>query len=289
MVITQEQEQERKHYIGASEIAAIAGLSPYENSASIYAMKVLGATKRKTTAMQQGLDYEPFLIQFGSSQIEKRLGERVNAVEENPEFSLDEENEPPIVCHLDGLVHLGDGSRVVLEAKTTRMMEAYGKPWTDEIPPSVLCQVTAQMALSETTKAFVVVMTREAKVNMYEVDFDKDIWKELIDRCRKFWFENVMQKVKPDGSVSLELMERIDRHDEDCALELEGESAQQFVDAITAWEQAKVEANQTKKVVEAAKADLLEQMRNYSIVRAGKATAHFPSKGRKVLKVSWEV
>jgi len=288
MVITAEQENQRRHYIGASEIAAIVGLSPYENAAGVYAMKVLGATRRKTAAMQNGLDYEPFLLEYGASQIEKRLGLSVTAVEENSEFSLDGEGDPPIVCHLDGLVHLEDGTQAVLEAKTTRLIEQYGKPWTDEIPPSVLCQVMAQMALSKVSKAFVVVMTTQATIQMHELDFDEDIWESIKEKCREFWFDYVVKEVQPTGEVSLELMERIDRYEEDSVLELEGDEGAEFVTAVVEWEQAKALALQAKKEVEATKASILKQMKSYSVVRAGKVTAHFPREGRKVLKARWK-
>ena len=238
--------------------------------------------------MKNGLDYEPFLLQFGASQIEQRLGLRATAVEENSEFSLDGEGEPPIVCHLDGLVHLEDGTQVVLEAKTTRLVEQYGRPWTDEIPPSVLCQVMAQMALSKVSKSFVVVMTMQATIQMFEVDFDEEIWSAIKEKCQEFWFDYVEKGVQPTGEVSLELMERIDRYEEDSVLELEGDEGAEFVTAIIEWEQAKALALEAKKAVEATKSSILKQMKSYSVVRAGKVTAHFPREGRKVLKARWE-
>lgn len=288
MVITAEQRQDRRRYIGASEVAAVCGLSPYSTLADLYAMKVMGATKRETSAMRAGNDYEDTLINYGVSQIQEHAGKEIFEVQVNPEFSQKgiPGKQAPITAHLDGLVTLsGSKQRVVLEAKVTRILEDYGKPWTDEIPAHVLCQVTAQMHLSATTLAFVVVMTREPAFKMYKVKYDSEIWKLINKQCSDFWWGNVVPQVQPEGEICLELLERVERFEEDNVLELTGAEAEVFVQEVGNWEQGKVEANLAKKSMEVKKSAVLSRMGQYSVVRAGDLMVEMPVNGRKVLKV----
>lgn len=288
MVITAEQRQDRRGYIGASEVAVVCGLSPYSSLADLYAMKVMGATKRETSAMRAGNDYEDTLINYGVSQIQEHTGKEIFEVQVNPEFSQKgvPGKQAPITGHLDGLVTLsGSKQKVVLEAKVTRIIEDYGKPWTDEIPAHVLCQVTAQMHLSGTTLAFVVVMTREPYFKMYKVKYDSEIWKLIDQQCSNFWWKNVVPQVQTEGEICLELLERVERFPEDNVLELTGSAAEKFVQEVHDWEQGKVQANLAKKGMEVKKSAVLSRMGQYSIVKAGDLTVEMPVNGRKVLKV----
>lgn len=238
--------------------------------------------------MRNGNDYEPFLIDYGTQQVSQHMERGVFELNTNPEFSQKavEGKQAPITAHLDGLITLeGSKQRVVLEAKTTRFLEDYGKPWSDEIPAHILCQVTAQMGLSGTRRAFVVVMGREVNIDMYDIPFDPELWKLIQAKCADFWWNHVVPQVQPEGEICLELLERIDRHSEDNAMELFGPDAEEFALAVEQWEQAKQERLIANKLVEERKTALLKQMGLYSVVKAGELTVEFPQKGRKVLKV----
>tara|TARA_Y100000004_G_C8728503_1_gene333247 strand:- start:163 stop:594 length:432 start_codon:yes stop_codon:yes gene_type:complete len=141
------------------------------------------------------------------------------------------------------------------------------------------------MHLSATTLAFVVVMTREPAFKMYKVKYDPEIWKLIDQQCSDFWWGNVVPQVQPEGEICLELLERVERFEEDNVLELTGAEAEAFVQEVEDWEQGKIEANLAKKSMEVKKSAVLSRMGQYSVVRAGDLAVEMPVNGRKVLKV----
>lgn len=295
MVITAEQREERRHYIGASEVPGIVGLSPFagSNAASIWLKKVKGAQQKSTPAMDYGNDVEPILIRWASEKIAEKLGTEVDRYEENPEFStVISEKKPstrhstaPITSHLDAMLYLKDGTQVVLEAKTSRFEEDYGTAWTDEVPAHVVCQVMTQMALSEVDVSYVVVDLLNGTRKIYRVDFDSDIWDTLRSECEYFWHEYVLKQKRPEGKISVSLLESIDRHEPDNVLVLTGNEAQDLIDKVERWEEHKAETNRLKKGTEECRMQILEGMGDHSVVVAGNLQVEL-GRTRKVLKVT---
>ena len=78
MSLTPQQLAERKNYIGASESAAVLGLSPFQSAADLYFEKVGDVEPRPATeAMESGTRLEPVIIDWCAARLgvaETRVG-----------------------------------------------------------------------------------------------------------------------------------------------------------------------------------------------------------------------
>lgn len=136
----------RSHGIGASEAAAVAGLSPWLTSTQLWRLKC-GLDKPKdlsgSAAVEQGNRLEPAL--------------RTLYAAENPQFTivhkpfdmLSQEGRPWLYATLDGEIHTADGRKGILEIKTSTCGKRTDwEKWNNQIPQYYYTQVLHQFLAS---------------------------------------------------------------------------------------------------------------------------------------------
>lgn len=133
-MLTANQLQRRKYYLGASEVAPILNLCPFRAAWSVWAEKKLNLKPQESNdKMDLGLFIESGLIQYACKKLDiKKVRKNQFRVSKNGVMS----------ATLDALIV---GKPEAIEIKTTGMWRQWGQDNTDEIPAHVMIQCQCQM------------------------------------------------------------------------------------------------------------------------------------------------
>lgn len=178
----------RRQGLGASDVAAVLGVSPWGSPWSVWADKVSPADDDEPNAAQEfGLLAEPIV---------KAYFERRTALTVTDEQSRHEHPDMPwLRCTLDGIVRDDHGDIVGLyEAKTTNE----GK-W-ETIPLHYQCQGQAQMAVTGAQRVWFAVLHfpfGRFDFQWYVLERDDADIATLLDACSTFWNDHVLTGVPP--------------------------------------------------------------------------------------------
>jgi putative phage-type endonuclease len=186
-VLTERQQQWRKHHIGASESPAICGVSPWQSANDIYWRKVADVSDEETSeAMETGRRLEDALIDYAC----EKCG--IKGIRRN-QFRV-AKREPILAATCDAL---GDG--VVIEAKTSSYPSAWGEPFTDEVPDHVMVQVQHQLFVTDAEVAFVPTLLAGSRFEwrIYRITRHEKLIDAIVSRCVAFWRAHVEPRIPP--------------------------------------------------------------------------------------------
>lgn len=166
--------EERREGIGASDVAAILGLSPWTTPLHVYRSKVDGIDEPETARMRLGTLLEPVLAQL---YLDERPGHTLTSpgLTWHPTIGW-------LFCTPD---RVRDGG-VLVELKTSASGEGWGAAGTDEIPPHYLAQVQHQMCVMDADVCEVATLVA-MDFRIYAVQRDDAIIEAMVDRLRMFW------------------------------------------------------------------------------------------------------
>lgn len=206
MPITAEQREQRRNYVGSSDIAAILGFDPYRNAYDVFMEKVHGTEDIENEAADIGNMVEEPLVKWAA--IEHRLHDELLLA-------------PPTVIHPNGIMATNfDGLvpyTVSFESKYTSIGEEWGDPGTDEIPDRVIAQTNFGFACLPTLE-YALVPALIGKGNrlsraIYRVETNKDIINGVTEAAVRF-MDNVRKQTPPDSAPpSMDTLKRIRRED----------------------------------------------------------------------------
>lgn len=183
---------DRRNYLGASDIAALAGVSPWKSPFELYLEKIgeLDPAARATDAdrarQERGHRLEDVALDW-DAEIRGLSIERIRRDVRHPRL-------PFIVVHPDGRVKPWRQTRRLLEAKTS------ARKW-DGVPQHVEAQVQAQMAATGADVVDVVVLGFDGPPEAIEVARNPELISALEDLAASFW-DRVQRRDPPpvDGS-----------------------------------------------------------------------------------------
>jgi len=287
-MITEQQRQERRKYLGSSDIASLfvdeegKSLNPFATSADVWASKVFELEPEKeSVAMARGNRYEAALIEFASQE----LGVYIETDPEKLRFidteHLDLNGIPIFECNLDGYTDILKGIPEIVEAKTTGLTGEWGEPGTDDVPLRVNLQVQHQMLCTGFSKAHIVVLLGKWGLTeeMYLVERNEDIIQAIITRGTQFWNDYVLTKTPPPETEAghVETFKRIVRVPEKFA-----EVDSGIVFKWETWRQARLDAEKQEKE---AFAKLLTFMGDAegAYLNDGRMLTYFKQKGADVI------
>lgn len=268
-MITEQQRQERRKYLGSSDIAALftdkdgKSLDPFKNAVDVYNTKVYELTDDKETAAQnRGNRYEAAMIQY----VEDYAGVKVVTHPDKLRYINADitgmDGNPIFAANLDGFIP-GDATAIpsimpiIVEAKTTSMGDEWGTPGTDEVPDRVNLQVHHQMLCTGWTMAYVVVLRSlfgRLDESLYIVKRDERIISAIVKRGTQFWNEYTLTGTPPPDSEpgDIRIYKRIVRTPE--------KYSDVPIDRILAWDQAKQARIDAEKAEKEAFSRLMEKL-----------------------------
>lgn len=215
MPITQEQREQRRQFIGSSDVAAILGLDPFKTAADVWASKVF-ATEEKTGGEKDpraaGNRMEKMVLEWGAEE----LG--VEIYSEDAQGNALEIPSGKFLAHPDAIEV---DAPIVHEAKTTRVFsnfapesDMWGEPFTDEVPFKVLLQCNLQLYCGgpDFQTAWVPLYFGARGFFLYRIDRSDRIIETVIKRCEEWWSRFVeTRECPPDSLPSLSTLESIKR------------------------------------------------------------------------------
>lgn len=188
--------ERRRQTLGASEIAAVAGLNP------------------KRTALDVYLEKKAIVPPFGGNEFTEWGLRLEGAIAQKYAEVTGRELATSDSVTRDGWMSATPDRLVVANGEIARGLEIkrfgdyraddFGVPGTDQIPLDVAAQVMWSMLVVGAPVWDVAVLLGQADFRIYTVEFDADAASALYDAGRAFWFEHLLANVEPaiDGSAS---------------------------------------------------------------------------------------
>jgi putative phage-type endonuclease len=238
----------RRRGVTGSEIAAVAGLSPYAGPLEIWARK-LGKIPppEQTPAMRRGTILEPSLCQWAAEE---------RGLYQEDVGTLQSERHPLVIASPDRVLHSRPdmSSPVeVLEVKApARTQHAWTSPADDAagIDPQYLPQVTWEMAAAGLSRVTVGALCY-GDLWLYHLELDPELFGLLLQVAERFWRDHILTDRPPPvhGAADADVLRQLypaRRAPLRAAPEAEGD--------VSAWRQAEALAAQAGEDAARAKA-----------------------------------
>lgn len=189
--------QSRMKSIGASDAAAVMGISPWKTEAQLWDEKANGKTIDFHNAdTVRGHRSESHILELYGIETGRKIfsGERIMLLSKRNLF---------MSCTLDGIDFTDENNPIVIEVKSVKF--SHGEWSEDKIPDYYFTQLLHQLAVTGWDEAILLVrFTRNegwecASERLYHVKREdvQDQIDKLIKKEGKFWNEYVINKKRP--------------------------------------------------------------------------------------------
>lgn len=197
-MLTRDQLAVRQTGVGASEVAAIVGVSEYEGALDVYLRKTgLVEPKPENEFMRWGNKLE--------AVVATEYAERLGVVLDTSDTVRHPVNEWALATP-DRIVRSGEGEAWLLEVKTTaaRKADEWGEVGTDQVPHRVAIQCQWQMYVTGYRRCDVAVLIGGSDFRTYTLWRDDEVIAALVAQVEAFWRDHVEANEPPplDGSES---------------------------------------------------------------------------------------
>ena len=241
MPITQEQREQRRKHIGASDTPAILGISPWATPADIYWSKVGPLPEdRPTVAMETGNRLEGPLIEFATERLGVKAERDVSVLHPGGIFA----------ANLDARI-VGNGSAIEAKYVGPANADAWGPDGTEEIPDYVYAQVQHQAYVADLSKVYVAAFVSGYRPDwrLFAIPRDERAINVIVERGMAFWNDHVLKQVPPVGGelAPLEVLKAMRRDRSEIALPSE---ASELLDLYERTKAAEKEATEGGKVLQ---------------------------------------
>lgn len=201
----------RRKGIGGSDISAILGLNPWKSAFELYLDKTGrledNFTPEQEERMKWGTILEDVIAKDYAEQQRVKV-QRINQQMAHPEHACCVANVDRVVLE-NGTRARFNGERVlgaekVLEVKTANAFAINSDDWGDEgtdvIPTNYWLQVMWYMGITQLPVADVAVLFGGQKQRIYTVDFDKEVFNDLVGQASNWWQKHVIADIPPEPS-----------------------------------------------------------------------------------------
>jgi putative phage-type endonuclease len=196
-MLTAEQLEVRKSGVGASESAAVMGLSPYDSPMSIWMRKVGLAEVEPNEAMEAGTFLEDGIARWYSHMTGATL-HHCKTTLRHPKHKF-------VLATPDRFIVEGRKRVGLVEIKDVgHVRDDWGEEGTDHVPVHYLVQVAQQLEVTGLPYAKLVAFfhDRRTRPRVYHIERNRELQDGVVDAVGDFWNNNVVPRVAPeiDGS-----------------------------------------------------------------------------------------
>lgn len=259
MSLTLEQKMARRSSIGASDAAAVLGLSPYKSPYDVWMDKTgrLELTDDSNEAIEIGDMCEDGLVRWATKelggdwhvQVSKQLpGTPLSATYDAIEAEYPDN--PP---------------KVAIEAKTAGIMhplgakDMWGDDGTDQIPDYYQIQCQQQALIGNLELIVVPALIGGRGRALFRILPNKDLQELMLERLTHWWERHVLADTPPADSLpNLDLITRYLKREE-------GKTIVLPADPVIAWREANKARLEAERAEKAAKAKVLALMQDATI------------------------
>lgn len=239
----------RKAGIGASEVATVVGLNPYETPLELWRRKVgIDPPKEETAAMRRGHYCEDAVAQWWAHETGREII-KSSAVDF---LFVDEERDflrvsPDRTYWLPEAVR-NDDNKGILECKTTNMVVD-----PEDLPKTWFCQVQMNLGVSGYSHGSLAWLGFGFEFGYVDIEFVPDFYNMLVEAVTKFWTVNVKQMVEPDPVNVRDMATKFKRHIDGKVVEVNDD----ILDAYHRLKEVKTELSN----LESEKTDLEDKLK----------------------------
>lgn len=218
--LTKRQQELRRTGIGASQIAALAGLSNYATPIAIYEEKLGMAPELDSYAVDLGLEIEAPIARVWAKRMNRAIA-YVDTLRHNDptkHFAVatpDRAVYPTVEARGDGRVLKTDvrDAEMLLQVKSTnwRMRHLWGDEGSDVIPSEYLCQAHWEGSVAGLQQVEFAVDFDKTKLFTYRVIVDRTFFEGLYEIAERFMIDHVRRRVPPPPDASERYGEFISR------------------------------------------------------------------------------
>src|SRR3990167_3727247 len=181
--------EERRCYIGASDAAAVLGLSRWTTPLAVWAEKT-GKVEPEDVSEKLAIWLGNELEETVAKLFELKTGKKVHKVIEPHIHPV----HPFLVCHIDRKV---EGESAVLQCKTASPRKS--KEWEgEEIPIEYIIQEQHEMMVTGYQHAYIAVLIGNEQFVWKEIKRDEGIIRDIMAREVYFWNTFVAARVMPE-------------------------------------------------------------------------------------------
>lgn len=187
----------RKDGIGASEVATIVGLNPWETPYQLWRRKIgIDPAKPMNAAMNTGHILEDGVAQFWA----QATGREIIAASKDDFMFIDKDRpylrvSPDRTFWIEGATR-NDDNKGILECKTTRM-----KVDPDNLPKYWFCQVQMNLGVAGYSQGSLAWLSAGQGFDFGYMDlkFVPDFYGWLTESVSRFWTDNIVGKQEPSA------------------------------------------------------------------------------------------
>lgn len=270
-MLTERQIATRRKYVGASDVPAICGVSPFRSAWDVWAEKVgLVEPQPPNEAMTLGLILEPALLDWAHREIAplKRNIQRVVRLSK----------ECRLRATLDAVFRMY-GRIEPLEVKVGTAYSPRSREWgesgSDEVPLDVKLQVQAQLMTCKADTGHVLALLPGPRLAHYSVRADHTLQEEIKDRVIDFWKYVEKKEPPPDSMPSAAIFHVIDRSGDYVEV-----PESEVLELIRKYEEARVNRRLAEEQEESAKRAIFSR-----VGAASGLVAHCQGGGQVLLRL----
>jgi len=239
-MLTAEQREARRKFIGASDVPAICGLDRYRTVADVWAEKKgLIGDMGTSDAAERGNWLEQSLLAYAAHEIGQAVQPHVMFID----------TEGLIAANCDAVTLDGTSG---IEAKTSKMSDEWGDDRSNDVPDRVTLQAHAQMHAAGPQMVRVYVPALIAMdLRLYVVDRDESVIAAMLERARAFR-QSLAGNTPPAGGMSMEVLKAVRR--------IPGKVSKVDAEIVRQWRLCKDLLNEAEKREEELKAKVIQQL-----------------------------
>lgn len=214
----------RRGGIGASEVPALLGLSPFESPYGLWLRKT-GRTEPKpeNTAMALGHALEGAVAQYWSEQTGREIIKR-SAID----WIVRSNERPFMQVSPDRTYWLGDSrkptDKAVLEIKTTQLTVD-----PDSLPRHWFTQLQTLLGVSEIPQGSLAWLSRGRDFGYKDIELVPDFFGWICEETERFWKDNVLGGKEPELTTVDDVLQKYATH-------TEGKIVEVSEDVFAAWQ-----------------------------------------------------
>lgn len=210
--------EDRKTYLGATEVAAVLGLHPFMSAHSVWLSKIGLSEEFSNIPMRAGIHMEPFIAseftrgEYKGGDVFKSLKLRLikSKTYRHKEY-------PFLACNPDrevqGIRYEGKRLRVGLECKRVGHWASrnFGQDGSDQVPEHYLIQIMWQMLIGKFDIVILAALIDDREIRTYSYTFNpefssfahvfpKEDATKVFNFCVRWWGRHVGERVEPNLS-----------------------------------------------------------------------------------------
>ena len=196
MPLSPEQLEIRKTRIGSSDIAAIAGVSPFKTPLDVYWSKV-GPDEdrfRGNTNTEFGDAFEPVIGEMYAKRFNLHRLAKCHETLLHPEYKGVSATPDFFVCN-----STGNEPVKIIETKNVgwRGMANYGDEYTEDYPEWHRVQMAWQLCVTDLPEADLAAYFGGSDLRIFTFKRDMEVEKLLLQLAEKFYIDHLLKKIPP--------------------------------------------------------------------------------------------